>query len=311
MLAVMHSAMHSDGSAGWRRFSRCVLLGLLAAVIGAAAMTSSGCASAEKWLGGLDKPAAKIVSADLQNLSLDGATVLLGVEVSNPYQAPLPLTSLDYVLGSGGRQIVAGAFDGGELGASTIPARGSKVLSVPAGVKFADLLGALEGVRPGAVVPYTADIGLSVDAPAVGRVELPRMKKEGQVPVPAVPEVAVESVRWDELGLERAGGTVRLNVKNTNQFAANLRELNYGLKLGGSSVASGTIARPLSLKGGETGTVEIPIEFSPRQFGMSLLRALMGGDARYDIGGNMAVGTPFGDVSLPYSGAGTTKLGSR
>lgn len=266
-----------------------------------------GCSSAKNLLAGLDQPSARIVSADLQNFDLQAATVMLGVEVANPYAVDVPLTNLDYTLGSQGKQLVAGTFDAGQLGAGAIPARGKKVLQVPASVNFAQALGILQGVRPGAVVPYSATVGLGVNKPAAlggGKIDLPPLKKDGQLPIPAPPEVSIQNIAWDKLSLDRAGGTVKLNIKNTNQFAADLQQLGYSLNLGGSKVAQASIAKAINLAPGQSGTIDIPISFAPRDAGLGLLSVLTGKSAAYGLSGDMKVNTPFGPLSLPYSSSG-------
>lgn len=265
-----------------------------------------GCSTAKGLLAGMDKPEARIVSANLQDVNLQQATVLLGVEVSNPYNVALPLTNLDYKLGSGGQQILAGAFDAGTLGSNSIPAKGRKVLQIPASVGFSQVLAALKDVRPGAVVSYTADVGLGVDAPGIGKLDLPRMKKDGSLPIPAVPDISVQNIAWDKLSLDHAGGMVSLKVKNTNQFAADLAKLNYGLSLGGSSVAQGTVNQALSLKPGQEGTIDIPIQFSPQSLGMGAFSMLTGKGSGYELGGDMALSTQFGPLNIPFNKAGQT-----
>lgn len=270
-----------------------------------------GCSSAKSFLSGLDQPSARIVSADLKNIDLSGATVLLGVEVANPYAVDVPLTNLNYALASQGSQLVSGAFDAGQLGASTIPAKGAKVLQVPASVNFSQALAVLQGVRPGAVVPYSATVGLGVNKPQAlggGTLDLPPMKKDGQLPIPAPPKVGIESIAWDKLSLDRAGGTVKLNVQNTNQFAAELSKLNYALSLGGNKVGEASVAKALSLKPQQTGTLEIPISFAPKDLGLGMLGLLTGKSAAYSLSGSTDLATPFGPLTLPFTSAGNAGM---
>lgn len=46
-------------------------------------------------------------------------------------------------------------------------------------------LRALKNVELGSKIPYKADVGLSVDTPALGMLRLP-LKKEGEVVIPTV-----------------------------------------------------------------------------------------------------------------------------
>ena len=134
--------------------------------------------------GSLPKPTAEIVGASLQNISLDSAELLFDVEVNNPYLIPLPMLDADYALASRG----VGFLSGEAPLTGTIPAGESKVLGLPVKINFLQLMQALEGVIPGSVVPYDADLGLSVDAPLLGRLRLP-MARQGEIAVPTLRDI--------------------------------------------------------------------------------------------------------------------------
>jgi hypothetical protein len=72
---------------------------------------------------------------------------------------------------------------GKSLMQGTIPANGSKTLGVPIKVNFLKLMSAVKGARPGASIPYKADMGLSVDVPIMGALRVP-MTQEGNLDIP-------------------------------------------------------------------------------------------------------------------------------
>jgi LEA14-like dessication related protein len=274
--------------------ARGVLLVALAAATG-------GCGAVGDLLG-LQKPSARLSGVRLRDVGLTSATMLFDVEVTNPYAAPLPLVNLDYSLASAGRPFLA---DKADL-QGTIPANGRKVLELPAKLNYARVLEALKGVRPGAVVPYEAELGLSVDAPAVGALRLP-LRKEGKLPVPAAPDVAVTQVKWDRLTLDRAGGKVTVAVTNRNRFAVEMSKLTYALSLGGVKVADAAVARSAAFEAdGGKATIEIPLAFSPKQLGLAVFGMLTGRQAGYRLRGALDLQTPFGPMSLPVDRAGKT-----
>jgi len=253
---------------------------------------------------GLQKPTASVKGIQLQDIDLNAITMLFDVQVDNPYSVPLPLVNLDYGLASRDKPFLSGeaALQG------TVPARGSKTVSLPAKVTYKQLLDVLTNVKLGSVVPYRADLGLSVDPPVGGRLRMP-ISKEGKLPVPAPPDVSVQEIKWDELSLTSAGGTIKLNVVNRNQFPVDLSLLAYGLTLGSTKVASASVAKPLALDpNGGAGTLEIPIQFSPKDLGLAVLGMLTGDGASYSLAGNTSVGTPFGPMNLPFDKVGKTLL---
>ena len=129
--------------------------------------------------GMMDKPTVAITGVKLQDVKLTAATLLFDVKVDNPYSVPLPISNLDYALTSQGQQFLTGKADV----QGTVPAAGSKTLGVPVRIDFLKLINAVKGARPGATIPYTADMGLSVDTPVLGRLRVP-MSKDGKLAIP-------------------------------------------------------------------------------------------------------------------------------
>jgi LEA14-like dessication related protein len=138
------------------------------------------------------KPTASLQGLKFQDVSLDSATLLFDVEVDNPYPAALPLLNMDYGLTSNNNPLLSGVADV----QSTIPANGKKVVSLPAKIKYLDLVKAFKDFRPGSAIPYKADVGLSFDAPSLGKMRLP-ISKEGQLSVPTIPNI--QNFDWQKL----------------------------------------------------------------------------------------------------------------
>lgn len=260
----------------------------------------SGCETAKRLWEQSDKPTASIVGVSLKDLTLEGLTLAFDVEVGNPYAAPLPVAGLDLALASRGASFLnAQSQDQG-----TIPAQGSRVLPMTAKVGFSSLLAALSGVKPGAVVPYTADLGVSVDAPALGRLRLP-LKKEGEIPIPTVPDVSVRDVKWTNLSFSEATAVVSLEIGNTNQFPVDLAALDYALGLGGVKVATAK-ATPGKFEPGMKRTLQLPLSLKPIDLGMAAFNMLKGSGAKYSFDGRLAAKTPFGDLAFPVAKTGDT-----
>lgn len=139
----------------------------------------------------LQKPTARMTGLKFENVMLDSATLLFDIEVDNPYPIALPLTNLDYNLSSGAEPFL----NGNAKLQTTVPAKSKKIISLPANINYLDMLKALKGMRPGSKIPYKADLGLSVDAPALGLMRLP-LKKEGEIVLPTVSDVDVKEI-WN------------------------------------------------------------------------------------------------------------------
>lgn len=272
---------------------------LLLAVFCACLFT--GCESVNAIIAGMDKPSASVTAVRLDSLSLSGVTLVFDVDVKNPYAAPLPLVNVSYGLSSKGSKFLDGSADV----QGSVPAKGSKTIQLPATITFASLMQSVQGVKLGSVVPYTAEMGLSVDAPAVGRLTLP-IKKEGELPIPTAPSVELASVQWKNLSLQNAEAVLKLNVVNNNEFPVDLSKMAYNLSLGNTPVIDTSLAKSAKFAKGGSGTLEIPLSLKPANLGIAAFNMLTGKGAGYNIGGTMDVATPFGPMSLPFERKGST-----
>jgi LEA14-like dessication related protein len=262
-----------------------------------------GCQSMQDLIGGVPKPTAHVIGASIRGLSLENIVLLFDVEVENPYATSLPLIDLGYSLTSGGSKFLEGTV----TPTGSIPARGKQVIQLPATVPFASLLAALKGVKPGAIVAYTADFRIGVNAPVLGRIDVP-LSKSGELPVPAVPHVELTSLGIGKLSLDQMTASAKLQVKNTNQFPLDLTKLGVSFALGGLEVGSSKLANSGNLPAGQTTTLDVPLSFSPRAAGMGLVNLLRGNQIAYKVSGSIDANTRFGPLSLPFSHIGNTPI---
>jgi len=259
-----------------------------------------GCASMQDVIAGLDKPAARVTGASLQDLSLQGVGVLFDVEIRNPYSVPLPLLNLEYDLATeAGKPFIAGVAEM----SGTVPAGGRRTVQLPANITFARLLETADDLKPGDVVSYDANLTMAVDAPGIGRMALP-MRKTGKVPVPAVPNIELATITWDKLALAEASGAIQVKMVNTNSFTLGLNAMDYDLKLGGVSIGSSTLKKGVRMTKGDIATIEIPISIKPINLGLGVLGMLQGSGAAYDFKGTLDADTPFGPIRMPYHSQG-------
>jgi len=263
----------------------------------------ASCQALEQAVASLDRPSAELAAVRLADLSTEAVTLDLDVSVSNPYDVALPISAIDLTLSSGGTAFVSGTAPPG----APIPARGAATRTVTTRVPFGELMSVLSGVRPGDVVPYEANVALSVDAPLVGTLTLP-LGTSGQLPVPAVPRVSVDAIRWDELGLGGASGVVSLSLANPNAFGFDVQDIDVGLRLAGVDVAELGLRTGARVEADGSASLELPIAFSPLALGTALVQALSGTQADYALAGNVAVQTPYGPLAFPLREQGRVAL---
>lgn len=253
---------------------------------------------------GVASPEARLEAARLEGLSASGVTIVFDVTLVNPAAVELPVAGIEFALESGGALFL----EGEAIFTRSVPARGEATLPVPATVDFAGLLRAASGARAGALVPYAVDIACAVDAPGAGRIRLP-LRHEGRIPIPALPEVAVERVRWESLRLDMAAAVVEIAVTNPNAFAIDVARFAYALDLAGGTIARGGIAGSGAIEPGGRKTLPVRITFAPMDIGAAAFGLLQGKGARYALRGEMALATEFGTFTAPFDKTGDAPLG--
>jgi LEA14-like dessication related protein len=120
------------------------------------------------------------------------------------------------------------------------------------------------------------------------------------------PVVNLRSVAIRGLGL--TGGTldVRLGVYNPNHYRLDATRITYRVNLAGDSVqvASGTVSQQVTLKDNDTTEVVIPVDFSYNGIGAAGRAILNTGAVSYHVLGDVTVGSPVGNFTVPYSSTG-------
>lgn len=273
----------------------------------AAALVLAGCESLSPMLGGMlesaPKPGIRIVDAQVADLSATSLDMVFDVEVENPYPVPLPVIGIDYALDAGessGEPIFKG--DAGSQG--SIPANGKKVIQAPVGVQFARLIEAGRGIRPGMVLPYKADLGFKVAPPGGAEpLRLP-VSHKGELPVPAVPKVAVDDLTWTKVGLGGTEGALKLKLTNPNEFKVGVEDLKYTLSLAGKPVFEGGIRETVDLESGAAKSFDIPFALRSTDLGLGLVRSIAAGKVDYKLDGGLDIATPFGSFREGFADEG-------
>lgn len=244
-----------------------------------------------------------MAGVQLDGLSLDAVDLLFDLEVANNYALPLPYAGIDWALSSGGRSFLSGASSA----QGVIPVGQSRLLPVSARVPFSEMLGVLSEVRPGGLVPYTADIGLSVDAPGVGPLRLP-VQSDGEIPIPAVPRFNFQNIQWQSLSLLDASGVLNVGIENTNSFPIDLDTLSYALRLADVPVVTSSITQAMSFAPGGSELLQIPFSFKAADLGTALLSMLGGSGSQVGLAGTMKALSPFGILNLPFQASNYTSF---
>jgi len=126
-----------------------------------------GCASLN-----VQKPTGNVTGMSVGEVNATGFTMNFDVDVKNPNTVALPLTAADYTVGFAGVNVAKGKAKP----EGSIPAGGSKSVSVPVTITYESLLLAEKAIiKSGGNSPYALDAGLSLNSgiPLLGDLRVP------------------------------------------------------------------------------------------------------------------------------------------
>lgn len=125
------------------------------------------------------------------------------------------------------------------------------------------------------------------------------------------PVVKVQDVKLTGLGLTGGSIDVLVNVDNPNEFRLDATRLTYNVLLDTVPFATGTVDSKFTVEGKGMQSVRIPVNFTYAGVGEAGRQLLNTGAINYRVTGDVIVGTPIGNFTVPYSSTGRfTTLGS-
>ncbi len=118
------------------------------------------------------------------------------------------------------------------------------------------------------------------------------------------PVVSFRDMKVAGLGLTGGSMDVFLNVYNPNGFKLDATRLTYKLMVGDQQLALGALDSRFTVQRGDSTTVRIPIEFTYSGIGGVARQMMNNGSADYRVAGDVTVGTPLGNYTIPYDRTG-------
>jgi LEA14-like dessication related protein len=119
------------------------------------------------------------------------------------------------------------------------------------------------------------------------------------------PVVNLRDVRV--LGLGTSGGQleVHLGVYNPNNYRLDATRLTYRAFVGDTvGLASGSFDQTTTVQAGDSTIVKIPVAFTYAGLGAAGMQLLRTGSVTYRVTGDVTVGSPVGNFTVPYSTTG-------
>jgi LEA14-like dessication related protein len=118
------------------------------------------------------------------------------------------------------------------------------------------------------------------------------------------PVVRVRDVQLRGLGLTGGSVDVSLAVYNPNGYDLDATRLTYNLKFDTVTFATGVLTDRMKAQSKDTLRVTIPVNFTYRGVGEAGRQIINTGTLNYDVTGDVTVGTPIGNFTVPFSDRG-------
>ncbi|WP_428243613.1 LEA type 2 family protein [Gynuella sp.] len=228
----------------------------------------TACSSLQQ-IADVQKPKASVTSASVKSLSLDQATVLVDVVLTNPNPFTLHAVGFDMNMAIDGHRLAAVSQPDSKL---AIPANGRNKMQLPVTLRYQDVIAAVGSIANENALNYALDGTVFVDVPVLGNLGLP-LKFTGSLPVPRLPQITLKDISLESINLSGAKLKVDLDVTNPNIFDVNLKSVNYDLMANGKSLTDGAL-KQIKLRQGKTQNVTIPLSVSTTNMGLTLYRLL-------------------------------------
>ncbi|AJQ92756.1 LEA type 2 family protein [Gynuella sunshinyii] len=237
-------------------------------------LTALTACSSLQQIADVQKPQASVTSASVKSLSLDQATVLVDVVLTNPNPFTLHTVGFDMNMAIDGHRLAAVSQPDSKL---AIPANGRNKMQLPVTLKYQDVIAAVGSIANENALNYALDGTVFVDVPVLGKLGLP-LKFTGSLPVPRLPQISLKDISLESISLSGAKLKVDLDVTNPNIFDVNLKSVNYDLMANGKSLTDGAL-KQINLRQGQTQNVTIPLSVSTTNMGLTLYRLLSGSNS--------------------------------
>lgn len=119
------------------------------------------------------------------------------------------------------------------------------------------------------------------------------------------PIVGFKDVRVNGLGLSGGSLDVVLNVYNPNGFRLDATKLTYNLLVDTIPLGSGTYDSQFTVQSNDSAQVHLPLTFTWAGVGYAVQQAMNTGTVPYRVRGDLIVGSPVGNFTIPYDRTGT------
>jgi LEA14-like dessication related protein len=237
-----------------------------------------------------EKPRLTFRGVEVRSATLSELQVDVVLDIENPNSVELALARGELTLSVEGRRL-----------ATLQPTRGLRAaprattqVRIPARVRYLDAVATASAFHHQRSVRFRVEGSVGIDTP-IGVLDFP-ISEEGDLPLPALPDVAVESARVEEIGL--GGGTLVLTlaVHNPNPVPLWLDAVHGRLLVAQAEVATVATADLGEVAAGATRHWTVPLHVSLAST-PAVVAGLAQGDTQVRFEGTLK----SGDTEVPLN----------
>jgi LEA14-like dessication related protein len=233
------------------------------------------------------KPTARLTGTHLANINFEQADLVFDLAVENQNPVAINLAGLNYDLKIENQSLISGVT---AQGLEIKPASTSTV-QLPVTLKFDDLRKLPDELWQKDRFAYQLDTKIVVDLPIIGNYAIP-LSRSGELPVPKMPVIKVNSVKIKNLSLTAAEVVAQVEIDNPNAFDLAFSDFDYQLDINQQNWGKGSISQRNNIPQKSKGTIEIPVKLNIMSMGQTAYQLLSNKQPlEYQLKGAMTLDT--------------------
>jgi len=261
-----------------------------------------GCAVLGSLKSAIKEPTVGFQDFNITDIDFTSITTAFDFKVTNPNPISIRVDGFEYQFFIENSELL----NGNNPNSVGLTARGESVISIPIGLKYADVYETVTAlVKNKGSMPYTIAGKFFFNTP-VGRIPVP-FSKSGELPVLKMPKIDLENISLANLSLTKADIVCNLKFDNPNIFSIALDNFSYNLSLNKQQLAKG-ITKHTQIAEKSTSTLQIPVSLNFLEIGRAAYSMLTQNTVDYQLKGAVNLVTPFKKIDLPYEKIGNIDI---
>lgn len=259
-------------------------------------------------LANVQKPSVRYESVAIQDLSFRDVTLLFDFEITNPNSFGVSADQYQYEFLVNGNEFVTGVRNE----RLRIDRNSTTTIQVPVSLTFSEVYNTIGSVAGNDSLSYRLATEVQFDIAGVGSQRVP-VSAEGQLPIPKLPRVELNSFNVEELSLSGAEMVATFRMENPNIFGITFANTSYKLQVNGREWLNTRLERNIALNSSESELVSLPIRLDSSQMGSVLMDMLSGEtEFEYRLSGSAEVSADIrgftGMETISFDRTGTYRM---